>query len=252
MINFFRKTRKKLAHENKSAKYLRYAIGEIVLVVVGILIALSINNWNEQRKAVQNEIATVNELYNELDKNLRYTQKNLEQWLYRKTATEDLLDSIKVKDQMLTSESFEVLLAGILGFGDFAPLDSKFGKILSSEQISFSKSDSLIDKMIDLKANYNALKSYYQYNVDTWKDVAQPYLIQNYSLSTLAVYFEDSQSYKSHKNHITLINDPVFENVVENIRNDTSSFIMIINECINQIKQLKELIAINYPSVLNQ
>jgi hypothetical protein len=51
MINFFRKIRKKLADDNKPLKYMRYAIGEIVLVVIGILIALSINNWNEQVKA---------------------------------------------------------------------------------------------------------------------------------------------------------------------------------------------------------
>ncbi len=50
MINFFRKIRKQLADDNKFLKYSRYAIGEIVLVVVGILIALSINNWNESRK----------------------------------------------------------------------------------------------------------------------------------------------------------------------------------------------------------
>ncbi len=50
MINFFRKTRKKMADDNKPLKYMRYAIGEILLVVIGILIALSINNWNEIRK----------------------------------------------------------------------------------------------------------------------------------------------------------------------------------------------------------
>lgn len=50
MINFFRKIRKQLADDNKPLKYLRYAIGEIILVVIGILIALSINNWNEDRK----------------------------------------------------------------------------------------------------------------------------------------------------------------------------------------------------------
>ncbi len=50
MINFFRKIRKQMADDNKPLKYMRYAIGEIVLVVVGILIALSINNWNEERK----------------------------------------------------------------------------------------------------------------------------------------------------------------------------------------------------------
>ncbi len=50
MINFFRKTRKKLADDNKFFKYTRYAIGEIVLVMVGILLALQVNDWNENRK----------------------------------------------------------------------------------------------------------------------------------------------------------------------------------------------------------
>lgn len=47
MINFFRKIRRQLADDNKPLKYMRYAIGEIVLVVIGILIALQINNWNQ-------------------------------------------------------------------------------------------------------------------------------------------------------------------------------------------------------------
>jgi hypothetical protein len=50
MINFFRRIRQKLLTENKFSKYLIYAIGEIILVVIGILIALQINNWNESKK----------------------------------------------------------------------------------------------------------------------------------------------------------------------------------------------------------
>jgi len=50
MIKFFRHIRQRLVSENKFSKYLLYAIGEIVLVVIGILIALQINNWNENRK----------------------------------------------------------------------------------------------------------------------------------------------------------------------------------------------------------
>ena len=52
MIKFFRKIRQRLLTENKFSKYLLYAIGEIILVVIGILIALQINNWNEGRKLV--------------------------------------------------------------------------------------------------------------------------------------------------------------------------------------------------------
>ena len=51
MIKFFRKIRYNLMSENKTGKYFKYAIGEIVLVVIGILIALQINNWNEERKS---------------------------------------------------------------------------------------------------------------------------------------------------------------------------------------------------------
>ena len=50
MIKFFRKIRFDLMEKNKTGKYLKYAIGEIILVVIGILIALSINNWNDNRK----------------------------------------------------------------------------------------------------------------------------------------------------------------------------------------------------------
>ncbi|MBT8180688.1 MAG: hypothetical protein KJO53_03770, partial [Eudoraea sp.] len=56
MIKFFRKIRQNLLSEGKTGKYLKYAIGEIFLVVLGILIALSINNWNEDRKTAHTEI----------------------------------------------------------------------------------------------------------------------------------------------------------------------------------------------------
>lgn len=49
MFPFFRKIRKRMADDNKPMKYARYAVGEIVLVVIGILIALQVNNWNTNR-----------------------------------------------------------------------------------------------------------------------------------------------------------------------------------------------------------
>ena len=62
MIKFFRKIRQNLLSENKFSKYLIYAIGEIILVVIGILIALQINNLNEARKYKSLEIATLTEI----------------------------------------------------------------------------------------------------------------------------------------------------------------------------------------------
>ena len=54
MIKFFRHIRQSMIKENRTSKYLLYAIGEIILVVIGILIALQINNWNEERKTTAN------------------------------------------------------------------------------------------------------------------------------------------------------------------------------------------------------
>ena len=55
MVKLFRKIRRNLLVKNKTAKYSKYAVGEILLVVIGILIALSINNWNENRKTRYSE-----------------------------------------------------------------------------------------------------------------------------------------------------------------------------------------------------
>ncbi|WP_223032874.1 DUF6090 family protein [Hanstruepera marina] len=62
MIKFFRHIRQSLIEENKTSKYLKYAIGEIILVVIGILIALQINNWNNNRLEKQTEINQIKQL----------------------------------------------------------------------------------------------------------------------------------------------------------------------------------------------
>jgi hypothetical protein len=82
MIKFFRKIRQKVLMENKTGKYFKYAIGEIVLVVIGILIALQINNWNENRKkeALKDEykIALINDYTNDtIQVNDRLSRNNL-------------------------------------------------------------------------------------------------------------------------------------------------------------------------------
>ena len=84
MIKFFRKIRQNLLMENlsaeqagKTSKYFKYAIGEIVLVVIGILIALQINNWNEGRKENKKEKATLLRFLNDLKADSINFQTNL-------------------------------------------------------------------------------------------------------------------------------------------------------------------------------
>ena len=71
MIKFFRRIRYDLMEKNKTGKYLKYAIGEIILVVIGILIALSINNWNETKKQEQRAIIYANKIINDIETDLK-------------------------------------------------------------------------------------------------------------------------------------------------------------------------------------
>jgi hypothetical protein len=70
MIKFFRKIRQNLLFEGKTTKYFKYALGEIILVVIGILIAFQIDNWNEDRLENKREKVTIQNLHTELRENL--------------------------------------------------------------------------------------------------------------------------------------------------------------------------------------
>lgn len=74
MLKFFRKIRHRLLSENKYSKYFKYAIGEIILVVIGILIALQINNWNETKQK-ENKLQSI---YLEVQRELALNIKTLD------------------------------------------------------------------------------------------------------------------------------------------------------------------------------
>lgn len=78
MITFFRKIRKALVDTGATGKYLLYAVGEIALVVIGILIALQINNWNEEQKAREIETKVLYEVVENLEANIQRLESNIE------------------------------------------------------------------------------------------------------------------------------------------------------------------------------
>ncbi len=77
MLRFFSKIRYQFAAKNKVASYFRYAIGEILLVVVGILIALQVNNWNEQQKLKASERLVLKSLLKEFEYNQEILEKTI-------------------------------------------------------------------------------------------------------------------------------------------------------------------------------
>jgi len=97
MINFFRKTRKKMADDNRPLKYARYAIGEILLVVIGILIALQINNWNEGNKAKVVEKEILQQFHAELNLDIGAIENTIKVYQKINNSCKILIDHIKNK-----------------------------------------------------------------------------------------------------------------------------------------------------------
>ncbi len=91
MISFLRKIRKSALRENRFSRYLLYAIGEIALVVVGILIALQINTWNEQRKNRDAEEEYLTAIAEDLRSDIASNENIIEMARNRKTAIENIL-----------------------------------------------------------------------------------------------------------------------------------------------------------------
>ncbi|WP_127020500.1 DUF6090 family protein [Flagellimonas beolgyonensis] len=98
MLKFFRKIRRDLLSEGKTGKYLKYAVGEIVLVVIGILIALQINNWNENRKDARMEI----QVLQEISENLGEDILSLENDVYLNKIS---IDNVRLIEEVLRNRS---------------------------------------------------------------------------------------------------------------------------------------------------
>ena len=78
MIKFFRKIRYDLMEKNRTGKYLKYAIGEIILVMIGVLLALQVNNWNEERKDRIKEQVVLKQLQEDYQANLIQLEEKME------------------------------------------------------------------------------------------------------------------------------------------------------------------------------
>jgi len=114
MLRFFRTIRKKIIEEDNVRKYLLYAIGEILLVVIGILIALQVNNWNEQRKERQREMTYLYKLLEEAKRDSSSLQSTINLTEYKITQAERLLDILKQNIPIADSTEFvrDVFLVG--------------------------------------------------------------------------------------------------------------------------------------------
>ena len=160
MIKFFRSIRKSLLMENKTEKYFKYAIGEIVLVVIGILIALSINNWNENRKNRISEAEYYCKILAdfELDRNnIAQLQKEAD---YKIEISKKLLLELNDKNKDLSYLNNGYIQA--LRTDPFVPSKVTITDIISSGKLNLLTNDALKNSLI----RYYAVLDKYLYQLE--------------------------------------------------------------------------------------
>ena len=159
MIKFFRKIRQNLLSEGKTGKYLKYAIGEIVLVVIGILIALQINTWNESRKQKQIEKQVLKSLFQEIEKD----KKALKQIDYQ--YKRDLLQityfrNLYWKEQHSMADALSLNeFSGFFNY-DVNPNRITYDEMISTGKLYYLSNQDLVNKII----NYYELIDTHIYN----------------------------------------------------------------------------------------
>ena len=158
MIRFFRNIRQKLAAESNLMAYSRYAIGEILLVVIGILIALQVNNWNENRKERLVEIKYLKNLKHDLQsdstdlvyyKNIRVGQANAARELIELAKTKNVSDVFKL-DSLYTTVAL---------WWEFVPHNNTFEELRSSGNLKLLRNDSIKNLLLDLNKENEDLVS---------------------------------------------------------------------------------------------
>ncbi len=155
MIKFFRKIRQQLLTENKFSKYLLYAIGEIVLVVIGILIALQINTWNENRKRNIEELEYLKRLNVDIAVSIKKTQFYTDFMLTAASRSSSILENLKNCE--IPNSERERFVNGLYHLGKLAPpvfVDGTINELHSTGKILSIKSIELREQLTSMMSVY--------------------------------------------------------------------------------------------------
>ncbi|MGB0346628.1 MAG: DUF6090 family protein [Balneolaceae bacterium] len=153
MFRFFRILRKKLLEDGYLNKYFWYAIGEVILVVIGILIALQINNWNVERQVRNEEITYLKNLKADLQKdiqllndNIDYTTDNVESTARLTTMSEQG----EVEDLYAFIDDILIVMLSM----NFTPNQNTFQEMRSSGKLSIISNEMIKQRLLELDEQY--------------------------------------------------------------------------------------------------
>ncbi len=211
-----------LLNENKFSKYLIYAIGEIILVVIGILIALQVNNLNEKRKANDYEVKILKEIRINLQTDLLEIREDLELMVDINKACMNIKNHLLTLDE--PTDSLSISSAILRVTPHFNPINSGYN-LLQSRGVGIIKNDSLRNS---ISYQYDMLYPYYKtYEEERGRFHAlhsEPQLLEYFSmnydtnqrLNYYGFYFdiskEDYQKLKKDSKFFKLLNAIAFEN----------------------------------------
>lgn len=171
-MKIFRKIRQKLLSESKFSRYLIYAIGEIILVVIGILIALAINNHNEENKNIEQEQVILKQLKTDYKANLLQLENKIE--MRRKLITESLtvLDIIS-KDITISQDSISMIFATFFMDPTFDPIEND---LMNLENIKLIRNDSLKQLLSHWTSDFKAYSESEQIQNDHYISEIIPFM----------------------------------------------------------------------------
>jgi len=193
MLKFFRTIRKKLIEQDNIRKYLLYAIGEILLVVIGILIALQVNNWNEERKDKLKETALVSQLHSDL----LQTEEELteiKEFFHSRAHAAALVTKSYWKNEMLR----DTLLVnfGIVGSNRrYNPILGTARSLISSGNIDLIPSDNVRKGVVTYTETMDALMKDVIRFEETYYRSAQELLVEEYDTwNLIATYLKEDMA----------------------------------------------------------
>ena len=177
MPRFFNRIRKQLAKENKFFQYSRYAVGEILLVVIGILIALQVNNWNINKENKKEEIYYLQKLKLNLQQDTTYVGDRLRD-IYRGLSMLDSLEA-EMKNPVKTSFDNRLLTTTLFELFGFSPQTSTFDNLKATGKLNLIDNQILVDSLF---VYYNDLDNYTKQRINGMETYARntigPYLMK--------------------------------------------------------------------------
>ncbi|RNC87991.1 MAG: hypothetical protein ED556_02030 [Winogradskyella sp.] len=179
MIKFFRHIRKSLIEDNKMGKYFKYAIGEILLVVIGILLALQINTWKESRANRQLEIRYLTNMLGELRTDSVGINNKLNQVMRQAQTKNQFLDMVKGKTEVDSLfEYFKIQWAPIF---PYKTLNATYSEMTSSGHLAIIRNDPLREQIIKTYNQFDDLKENEAFFIDFYSE----------QITTMSAYFRD-------------------------------------------------------------